>query len=133
MAAIVGTVDGVALSFERRTRSSHAVETHIDVMQATVPGPVRRCPGMAEACILAWSRRAVAFVASGLLLVGCGSSATKGSSQPTAPGTTSTSIAISTTVDVTTTTTGRKDFAPGTFDTTDALLEERVRSAGLSR
>lgn len=88
---------------------------------------------MAEACILVWSRRAVAFVASGLLLVGCGSSPTNALSHPTAPGATSTSIPISTTVGVTTTTTVRKDFAPETFDPTDALLEERVRLAGLSR
>jgi CubicO group peptidase (beta-lactamase class C family) len=36
-------------------------------------------------------------------------------------------------VTTTTTTTARKDFAPGTFDATDALLEQRVRSAGQSR
>ena len=83
--------------------------------------------------------RAVALVAAGLLLVGCGSSATNASSDPTAPPATSTSVPISTTVDVTTTTmttatgTVRKDFAPETFAATDALLEERVRSAGLSR
>ena len=49
---------------------------------------------------------------------------------------TSTSIPIPTTVGITTTTTTttavRKDFAPDTFVATDALLEERVRSAGLS-
>lgn len=85
-----------------------------------------------EAHFPAWSRRAVAFVASGLLLVGCGSSGTNTSSEPTATAATSTSIPISTTAGVTTTTTVRKDFAPDTFDPTDALLEERVRSAGLS-
>jgi CubicO group peptidase (beta-lactamase class C family) len=78
------------------------------------------------------SRRTVGFVASGLLLVGCGSSATNASSDQTAPAATSTSIPISTTVGVTTTTAVRKDFAPETFDTTDALLEERVHAAGLS-
>jgi CubicO group peptidase (beta-lactamase class C family) len=40
-------------------------------------------------------------------------------------------VAVTTTT--TTTTTVRKDFAPDTFDLTDALLEERVRAAGLSR
>jgi CubicO group peptidase (beta-lactamase class C family) len=82
------------------------------------------------------SRRAVAFVAAGLLLVGCGSSATDASSSDsTVPGATSTSLPTSTTVgDATTTTTAptpvRKDFAPDAFDRTDALLEERVGSAG---
>jgi CubicO group peptidase (beta-lactamase class C family) len=50
----------------------------------------------------------------------------------TAPVTTSPSVSTSTTVAGTTTTTARKVFAPGTFDRTDALLEARVRSAGLS-
>jgi CubicO group peptidase (beta-lactamase class C family) len=85
------------------------------------------------------SRRAVAFVASGLLLVGCGSSATNDSSKPTAPATTSSPVSTSTTVGVTTATTlttttaVRKPFAPDAFDATDALLEERVRAAGQSR
>ena len=70
----------------------------------------------------------MAFAASGMLLVGCGSSATDASSDSTAPAATSTSIPTSTTVGATTTTTVtvHKDFAPGTFDHTDALLEERV-------
>ena len=86
-----------------------------------------------------WSRRAVAFVASGLLVAGCGSSSTNASRDTTDPGTTATSVpasvvstTTSTTVAVTTTTSVRKIFAPGTFDATDTLLGERVRSAGLS-
>jgi len=88
---------------------------------------------VAEACVPVWSRWAVAFVASGLLLVGCGSSATNASSDATGSDATSTSIPISTTVGITATTAVRKDFAPGTFDRTNALLEERVRSAGVAR
>jgi serine-type D-Ala-D-Ala carboxypeptidase/endopeptidase len=87
---------------------------------------------MAEAYVLVWSRRAVAFVASGLLLAGCGSSATNASNDPTDPGATSTSVQTSTTVPGTTTTTVHKVFAQGAFNPTDALLEERVRSARLS-
>jgi CubicO group peptidase (beta-lactamase class C family) len=85
-------------------------------------------------------RRAVAFVASGLALVGCGSSATDAASDSTVPRATSTSVPSSstsvppsTTIGVTATTTVRKDFTPETFASTDALLEERVRSAGLSQ
>jgi CubicO group peptidase (beta-lactamase class C family) len=83
--------------------------------------------------------RAVALVAAGLLLVGCGSSSTNSSSDPSAPPATSTSVPTSTTAGATTTTTStttapvRTDLAPETFATTDALLDERVRSAGLSR
>jgi len=77
-----------------------------------------------------------ALVASGLLLVGCGSSETDAASRSTHPSAASTSVPDSTTVSVTTATTTttavRKVFAPGTFDSTDALLDERVRSAGLS-
>jgi CubicO group peptidase (beta-lactamase class C family) len=84
-----------------------------------------------------WLRRAATFVVSGLLLVACGSSGTKASSEPTAPGATSTSVPVSTTAVVTnptaTTVTARADFAPDTFDATDTLLDERVRSAGMSR
>jgi CubicO group peptidase (beta-lactamase class C family) len=75
-----------------------------------------------------WSRPAVAFAVAGLLVVGCGSS-TNSSRDATDPGTTSTSVSVPTS----TTTNARKDFAPGTFDVTDTLLEERVRAAGLSR
>ena len=58
-------------------------------------------------------------------------------SDSTAPVTTSTSVpnstvAVTTTPTTTTTTTVRKVFAPDAFDATDALLEARVGSAGLS-
>ncbi len=86
---------------------------------------------MPEAFVV-WSRRAVACVVSGLLLVGCGSSATDTSSRSTDPGATSTSAPSSATGAVPTTTTVRKVFGPDAFDGTDALLEERVGSAGLS-
>ena len=82
-------------------------------------------------------RRAVAFVASGLVLVGCGSSATDDASDATPPRASSSSVPTtlpsSTTIGVTTTTTARKEFGPDAFASTDALLEERVRSAGLSQ
>jgi len=82
---------------------------------------------------LVWSRRAVAVFASGLLLVGCSSSETSSRRDPIDSGATSASVPASTTVVVTSTTAPvRKVFAPGTIDHTDALLEERVRSAGLS-
>jgi CubicO group peptidase (beta-lactamase class C family) len=75
------------------------------------------------------------FVASGLLLGGCSSSATSARSNRPDPGVTSASVPTSTALTNTTTTTStvRKVFAPGTFDRTDALLEERVRDAGLAR
>ena len=76
------------------------------------------------------------MVATALLLAGCGSSsANDASSSATAPPVGTTSPPVATTVPIiitTTTTTVRKVFAPGTFDTTDALLEDRVRTAGLS-
>ena len=75
-----------------------------------------------------------AFVAAGLVLVGCGSSTAPSSSPRTRPGVLSTSIPSSTAASVTTTIAVpvRKVFAPGTFDSTDARLEERVQAAGLS-
>jgi CubicO group peptidase (beta-lactamase class C family) len=78
--------------------------------------------------------RLTSVLASGLLLVGCSTSATNARSDRTHSRATSASAPTSTTVAVTTTTTTpvRKVFAPGTFDPTDASLEERVRSAGLS-
>ena len=75
-----------------------------------------------------------AFVAAGLVLVGCGSSTAPASSRRTRTGVLSTSIPSSTTIAATTTIAVpvRKVFAPGTFDSTDAALEERVHAAGLS-
>lgn len=70
--------------------------------------------------------------AAGLLLVGCSSSATDARSEPADPGPQSSSVAPSTTAAVATTTTARGIFAPGTFDGTDAALEGRLNSAGLS-
>jgi D-alanyl-D-alanine-carboxypeptidase/D-alanyl-D-alanine-endopeptidase len=80
------------------------------------------------------SRRVIALLAAGLLVVGCSSSATGTRTTRTTRGATPSSSASSTTGAVTTTTTApaRKVFAPGTFDATDALLEARVRAAGLS-
>jgi CubicO group peptidase (beta-lactamase class C family) len=90
----------------------------------------RRAPTNAPASALT-----VALVAATLGLAGCGSSGEGASSDldgPTAPPVTATTGAVPTTVAVATTTTFRTVFAPGTFDATDALLEERVRSAGLT-
>ena len=70
---------------------------------------------------------AVAVLAA--LLGGCGS-ATYAASGPTSPVASSTAMATPTAV-TTTGTVGRK-FAPGTFDATDSMLDQRVRSAGLS-
>jgi CubicO group peptidase (beta-lactamase class C family) len=77
------------------------------------------------------SRPVVALVVSGLTLVGCGSSAPRASSPPTDPVAASTRAPVSTTAPVTTTVV-RKVFAAGAFDATDALLDARVSSAGLS-
>ena len=78
------------------------------------------------------SARALALVVSALALGACGSSSADNASRtatastiaPTSPPTTPTAP-------VTTTTTVRTVFAPGTFDATDALLEDRVRTASL--
>ena len=85
---------------------------------------------MAEVRGPVWRWSAGALVVSGLVLVGCAASATHASSQPRNPATTSVSAAVTTTAAVTSTT--HKVFAPNTFDATDALLEERVRAAGLA-
>ena len=75
-----------------------------------------------------------AFVAAGLVLVGCGSSTAPASSPPTRAGVASTANPSSTTVAATTTIAvpARKVFAPDAFDSTDARLDERVQAAGLS-
>jgi CubicO group peptidase (beta-lactamase class C family) len=80
----------------------------------------------------ALARRAAAFVTAGLLLVGCGSSANQASRSPADHGTTSPSAPVSMTVPVADATTAPQAFAPGTFDATDALLDERVRAADLT-
>ena len=80
--------------------------------------------------------RIIAFAAIAWLLVGCGSAGTDASSDPTdqvEPMATSSTIPIATTIQrVTTAAPIRKVYAPGTFDQTDALLDERVRAAGQS-
>jgi CubicO group peptidase (beta-lactamase class C family) len=81
-----------------------------------------------------------ACLALGLLLVGCSSSADDARREPARPAPTSSGIptptptptSTSTAAPVTTTAPVRKDYAPGTFDATDASLEARVRAAGLS-
>jgi CubicO group peptidase (beta-lactamase class C family) len=82
----------------------------------------------------AWSRRILVVVAAAALVAGCSSSSSSSSSarrEGSKPGTSATAAGLPT-VATTTTAPVRKTFAPGTFDTTDALLEERVASAGLS-
>jgi len=73
------------------------------------------------------------------LLSGCGSSGSSDARTATVSSPSTTGAPVSTTPTTTgppaTTTTAapvRKVFAPGTFDATDALLAERVRTAGLS-
>ncbi|HXY91342.1 MAG TPA: serine hydrolase domain-containing protein [Acidimicrobiia bacterium] len=80
----------------------------------------------------------LALVASALLLAGCASSASSAPRDRAAPAPTTTASPTSTTAPPTTvpTTTSAapapKVFPPGTFDHTDALLEQRVQSAGLA-
>jgi len=75
-----------------------------------------------------------ALVVVGLLLVGCDASPSQEATSTTASATADATAPGSTTSTVTTTTAAaaRKVFASGTFDATDARLEERVSSAGLS-
>jgi len=69
----------------------------------------------------------------GVLLAGCGgSSGTDSASESTRPSMTSTLSPTSTPGPEPTTPAARKELAPDAFDTTDILLEERVRAAGLS-
>ncbi len=79
-------------------------------------------------------RRVVAFVASALVLVGCGSSSTSTPTDRTDLRAATTSAATPTTTPSATATSTpvRKVFAPGTFDRTDALLDARVGAAGLA-
>src|SRR5262249_14181243 len=80
-------------------------------------------------------RPVITLVAAAALLTGCSSSATNTAHGPGRPKISTTAPASTdalTTLTPTTPTAVRKTFAPGTFDTTNALLEERVRSAGLS-
>jgi serine-type D-Ala-D-Ala carboxypeptidase len=71
-----------------------------------------------------------------LVLAGCGVSETSTRSQSVDRTTASSAVPVSTTTPAPTTTTTTTTravptaFDPGTFDTTDALLEQRVRSAG---
>lgn len=70
------------------------------------------------------------------MLAGCGSSGTNAASDPTRPVATSTTVPSPTTTPAETTTPAtfpaRKVYAPGAFDRTDALLDERVRATGVS-
>lgn len=87
----------------------------------------------AEASVVVRWRRAVGFVVSALLLAGCGASATPAAPDPAGLAASSTSNPtskpVTTTIAATTTTT--REFATGAFDATDALLDQRVRAAGL--
>jgi CubicO group peptidase (beta-lactamase class C family) len=79
-----------------------------------------------------WPWRLVACVAPALLLAGCASSSSSDARRARIdPGPSATSGPAPTTV-ATTTTPVAKVFAPGAFATTDALLDDRVRTAGLS-
>jgi CubicO group peptidase (beta-lactamase class C family) len=80
----------------------------------------------------AWGRWAFGLVAASALLGGCSSSSTSARRTPTERSVTSTSAPTASTTEVASTTGAPKAFAPGTFDRTDALLEDRVRDAGLS-
>ena len=89
---------------------------------------------------MARAARGATLIALGALLVallaGCGSSGSDtAESAATATTVTTTEVPPTTVAPVTATTTAppvRKVFAPGTFDATDALLEQRVRAAGLA-
>jgi len=84
------------------------------------------------------ARSVVAFVASGMLLAGCGSSSTSASNDGKVPRASTSSVPAATTVPApgpattTPTSAAHKTFASDAFDATDALLEQRLRSAGLS-
>jgi CubicO group peptidase (beta-lactamase class C family) len=68
-------------------------------------------------------------------LAACGSSGSDAARAPVVSTVRTTAAPATTVVPATTTTTAppvRKVFAPGTFEATDALLEQRVRAAGLS-
>ncbi|MFI5046921.1 MAG: hypothetical protein ACHQIG_07640, partial [Acidimicrobiia bacterium] len=77
--------------------------------------------------------RAALALASLLVLAACSSSGSDDARRPTTLPVASTSAASSTTAPATTTTTApRRAIAADAFDTTDALLDDRVRAAGLS-
>ena len=82
------------------------------------------------------ARGAAVFGAAAVLLAGCGSSGSGTATPTSVPSVASSAPAPPTTAAPATTTTMapavRKVFAPGTFDATDALLAERVRTADLS-
>jgi CubicO group peptidase (beta-lactamase class C family) len=70
-----------------------------------------------------------------LLLTACGSSGSNRAAPTSVPPTAAAASPPTTAAPVTTTTTAapvRKVFAPGAFDATDGLLDERVRTAGLA-
>ena len=80
-------------------------------------------------------RTAAIVVALAALLAGCGSSDSGTAGAPTTPTAAATAPTATTLAPPTTTTMVapvRKTFAPGTFDTADTLLDQRVRAAGLS-
>jgi CubicO group peptidase (beta-lactamase class C family) len=82
------------------------------------------------------ARGAAVFGAAAVLLAGCGSSGSSTATPTSVPPVASSAPVLPITVAPATTTTTapavRKVYAPGTFDATDALLAERVRTAGLS-
>ena len=79
-----------------------------------------------------WVRPAAALIVAGLLLGACSSSSSDARRAGGEAGATSTLAATPSTGAAATTTTVRPTFAPGTFDATDASLDERVSTAGLS-
>ncbi len=84
-----------------------------------------------EAHACEWSCRAFVCLMSGLLLIGCSSSASPRGAR--AHGRATTTSAPTSTTDAPTSTSGtRTVFAPGTFDATDRSLTDRVMSAGLA-
>jgi CubicO group peptidase (beta-lactamase class C family) len=81
-------------------------------------------------------RRATLLVVALVVLAACGSSDPGGSSDASPSGAASTSVSAPEATNTTeapaaTATTIRTEFPPGTFDSTDALLDARVRAAGL--
>ena len=82
------------------------------------------------------ARGAAVFGATAVLLAGCGSSGSSTATPTSVQSVASSAPASPATAAPATTTTMapavRKVFAPGTFDATDALLAERVRTADLS-
>ena len=73
-----------------------------------------------------------ASVAAGLLAIGCGSSGSSPSTRVPGASTAVPDSVVGSTSGVATTSLPPKVYAPGTFDRTDQLLDQRVRAAGLT-